>query len=824
MGIATSLLLALALFWVLAYRGARLWLWSLAAIAYFVVLNQFGPLGDTGFAIAMAITVALAALFNFTPLRRNIVTKPIFKAFKAVLPEMTDTEREALEAGDVWWEGEMFRGQPDWNKLLNFKRTQLTPEEQSFLDNETVELCRMLDEWQIQEDRDMPEEVWKYMRENKFFAMLIAKEWGGLGFSAYAQSCVVTRIATRSIVGAVTVMVPNSLGPGELLMHYGTQKQKEDMLPKLASGEWLPCFGLTGPEAGSDAGAIPDTGVVCMGEYEGEQTLGMRLNFSKRYITLAPVSDVVGLAIKLYDPEGLLGDKSKSDYGITCVLLPSDYPGVEIGRRHNPCNTPFMNGPINGHDIFVPIDFIIGGKEKAGGGWRMLVECLSAGRGISLPALATAASKATYRTTGAYARVRRQFKLPIGKFEGVQEASGRIAGYAYKLEATRSLTASAVDHCSPSVVTAIAKYHMTNMMRVLLTDAMDIHGGRGVMSGPRNYLQVAYQAVPIAITVEGANILTRNLMIFGQGAIRCHPYVFPEMEAARNDDLEEFDDLLWSHIGFSLNRGVRALTLGLTGGRLAQAPVGGPAAPYFRRLERMSSALAFTSDVTMAVLGGELKRKERLSARLGDVLSQLYMGSATLKYFHDEGGLAEDIPYMQWVLDDCLYEIDKAFTDFFANFPVKPVGAFLRFMTFPLGRSFKPAPDAVTSKLAEHMLSPSALRDRLTREMYIEHSTEDPIGRMELALDKLMDVEPLYNKFVRAVADGAAPLKFTLDEQLKACVDQDILSQDEAKQVAEFDALRVDAIIVDTFNEDWSKVTPAWAPHKAKPRRKAKAA
>lgn len=806
-----SIATGIGLFWLLAFRGAKLWLWTAAVVAYVLGLQQFGIISTTALQICLAVILPLAALFIIKALRRAIVTKPIFKTFKAVLPDMNDTEREALEAGDVWWEAEMFRGKPNWQKLLNFKRTQLTDEEQGFLDNETETLCAMLDDWQVQQDKDLPEEVWNYMREHKFFAMLISKQWGGLGFSAYAQSCVVTKIASRSLAASVTVMVPNSLGPGELLMHYGTQEQKEDMLPKLANGEWIPCFGLTGPEAGSDAGAIPDTGVICMGEHDGEQVLGMRLNFSKRYITLAPIADVVGLAIKLYDPDGLLGDATKTDYGITCVLLPSDHPGVEIGRRHNPCNTPFMNGPINGQDVFVPLDFIIGGRDKAGQGWRMLVECLSAGRGISLPALASAASKAAYRTTGAYSRIRRQFKTPIGKFEGVQEATSRIAGYTYKLEATRGLTASAVDHCSPSVVTAMAKYHMTDMMRTLLTDAMDVHGGRGVMAGPSNYLQSAYQAVPIAITVEGANILTRNLMIFGQGAIRCHPYVFPEMEAARNDDLLEFDELLWGHIGFSINRGVRALTHGLTGARFAKAPVDGPAKRYYQQLERMSAALAFTSDVTMGVLGGELKRKERLSARLGDVLSQLYMASATLKYFHDEGATVEDIPYMKWVLDDALAKIDQAFAEFYANFPVHPVAALMRFIAFPFGRSYKPVSDNLSSKLAEHMLKPSALRDRLTKELFLQRKDDDPIGVLELAFDKLVEIEPIYNRFVKAVAAGAAPMQFTLTEQLAACVEQDIISQTEADQIAEFDGLRLESILVDAFDHELKDVA-RWQP------------
>lgn len=813
MTITLSLLAGLALFWVLAYVGARLWIWTAAFLAFFVGLNLVGALGSFGLTVALAILLPVAALFNITPLRRSLVTKPIFKGFKAVLPDMTSTEREALEAGDVWWEGEMFRGKPDWDKLMRFKRTQLTPEEQSFLDNETEELCRMMDDWKVMEDKDLPDEVWTYMRENRFFAMLISKEWGGLGFSAYAQSCVVTKLATRSIVGAVTVMVPNSLGPGELLMHYGTEAQKKEFLPKLADGTLIPCFGLTGPEAGSDAGAIPDTAVVTKGEYNGEETVGLKLNFSKRWITLAPISDVVGLAVKLYDPDGLLGDPDKVEYGITCVLLPSDYPGVEIGRRHRPCETPFMNGPINGKDVFVPLDFIIGGRDKAGKGWRMLVECLSAGRGISLPALSAAAGKMAYRMTGAFGRVRRQFKTSVGQFEGVQEASSRIAGLTYKLEAVRGLTASAVDSCSPSVVTAIAKYHMTQMMRTVLTDAMDIHGGRGVMDGPRNYLSSAFRAIPIAITVEGANILTRNLMIFGQGAIRCHPYVFPEMEAARNDDLEEFDELLWGHVGFSLNRGVRALTLGLTGSALASSPVKGPTAKYFKSLERMSSALAFTSDVTMGVLGGELKRKERLSARLGDVLSQLYMASATLKYYHDEGEVAEDLPYVRWVLDDALYEIDKAFTEFFANFPNRVIGRFLRFMVFPTGRSYAAVSDRASGKLGNHILQPSALRDRLTQECFISTEPNDAVGRMELTFNTLVEVEPLYLKFYKAVAKGIAPMAFTVEEQLAVCQEKGLLTAEEVEKVAAYDTMRRDALLTDAFNKDWSKVMPVWQAH-----------
>lgn len=796
----TSLLVALAAIWLLAFMGASVAVWAAAAAVYTVVFGFEGTLNGFGL-FAGILTTAIFAFFA-SPLRVKLVTGPIFGWFKSVLPDMTSTEREALEAGDVWWEGEMFRGKPEWNKLLNFKRTQLTDEEQAFLNNETEELCKLLSEWDATVNKDISPEAWQYMRDKGFFGMLIGKAHGGLGFSAYAQSCVVTKIATRSITGAVTVMVPNSLGPGELLEHYGTPEQQKQWLPGLANGQEVPCFALTGPEAGSDAGAIPDVGIVCKKEVGGKDVLGMKITFSKRYITLAPVATVIGLALKLYDPDGLLGDKDKTDYGITCALIPRDTKGLNIGRRHYP-SSAFMNGPLQGKDIFVPIDAIIGGPEMAGKGWRMLVECLSAGRGISLPALSAASGKAAYRMTGAYSRIRRQFKTPIGKFEGVQEASGRIAGLNYRLEACRALTASAVDACSPSVVTAIAKFHMTEMMRTVLIDAMDIHGGRGVMMGPRNYLASGYQALPVAITVEGANILTRNLMIFGQGAIRCHPYVFPEMEAARADDLDEFDNLFWSHIGFTVNRGARALTLGLTRGLLAGAPVSGPTAKYYRDLTRHSSALAFVSDVTMSVLGGDLKRKERLSARLGDVLSHLYLASAALKFYHDEGQRAEDLPHMQWAVEDSLAEIDKAFNDFLRNFPIRPVAWVLRAFVFPpLSKRHEGPSDELTSNIAEYMLSPSEFRDRMTGLVYVGEEADDIMGRMDRALEICVKAEPAYNKFVKGVARGAAANCHDFESQLAACVEAGILNQDEADLVAEYEPLRVDAIITDDFTRE----------------------
>lgn len=797
--IATLAVIAVA--WVLAYVGAPLWLWTLLSAAAYAGAVYTGSVGLLG-AIALGVPLVVLAFLNVVPLRRALITRPVFGVFKKVLPEMSSTEREALEAGDVWLEGEMFRGRPDWSKLLSFSYTKLTREEQSFLDNEVEALCKLVDDWKLEfEDRDLPPAAWQYIKDHGFFAMLIKKEYGGLGFSAAAQSAVVTKLATKSITLAVTVMVPNSLGPGELLMHYGTEAQKQQWLPGLVKGTEIPCFGLTGPEVGSDATAMPDSGVVCYGEHEGKKVLGIKLNFSKRYITLAPVATVVGLAFNLRDPEGLLGDGKKSDYGITCALVPAKHDGIHIGRRHYP-GAAFMNGPIFGKDVFIPVEWIIGGPGKAGKGWRMLVECLSAGRGISLPALATAGGQAAYRMVGAYGRIRRQFRMAVGKFEGVQEATGRIAGNTYTLEAMRVLTASAVDHCAPSVVTAIAKYHMTETMRKVVADSMDVLSGRGVQQGPRNPLAMAYKATPIAITVEGANILTRNLMIFGQGAIRCHEYVFPEMEAARENDLPAFDKLLFGHIGFSINRGVRALTLGLSASALAKSPVAGPMAPYFKQFERFSAALAFSSDVTMGVLGGELKRKERLSARLGDVLSQLYIGCAVMKFFIENGQKEEELNYARWALDQCLFEIGKAFEGFFENFPVRFVSRVMRLAVFPLGNHYKPVSDALNAELADHMMEDSELRDRLSHLVFVNGGKDEAIGRIEHAFNLLLKAEAPYVKYFKAMSKGDLAGHDTAS-RLKEAVARGLLNPEEAQAVAEYDAARYDVILTDDFSAEY---------------------
>ena len=753
--------------------------------------------------ILFVLIVALAVVLGVTDIRRNLITKPVFAIFKKILPPLSDTEREAMEAGDVWWDGELFKGKPDWQKLHQIPKPQLSAEEQSFLDNEVETLLKMLDDYKIvQEQRDLPTDVWNYIKANGFFAMIIPKAYGGREFSAIANSTIVSRIATRSLTAAVTVMVPNSLGPGELLMHYGTQEQKDRWLPGLAAGKEVPCFALTGPEAGSDAGGIPDNGVVCKGQFEGKEVIGIRLNWDKRYITLAPVASVLGLAFKLYDPENLLGDKE--DIGITCALIPTSHEGVQIGDRHFPMNMAFMNGTTYGKDVFIPLDWVIGGPAYVGRGWRMLVECLSAGRGISLPALGTATGHLATRMTGAYAYVRQQFGLSIGKFEGVQESLGRIGGLTYSLEAMRVMTAGAIDlKLSPSVVTAIAKYHMTEMSRTLLNDSFDIHAGRAIQCGPKNYLAHGYMGVPISITVEGANILTRNLMIFGQGATRCHPYVLKELEAAANPDseagLKQFDELLMKHVGFALGNTFGALFQGLTGGLLNSSPVGGETAQYYKQLTRMSNGLALSADFSMLMLGGDLKRKEMLSARLGDVLSHLYIASAVLKFYEDNGRQVADLPFVHYSVQRNLYEIGRAFAGFFSNFPNRLVGKLLKGLVFPFGINYQLPDDEMAMQISDALLKPSVIRDRLTHLCYLGEGENDPTGSMEQAFLAVHAAQPLMKKIFQAQKDGKIARKLPLDVTINKAAEAGVLSAEEVTQLEQMNKLRFAAISVDSF-------------------------
>ena len=791
----------------LAYQRAAFWVWTLMAGLVLLTLAASVEPGPVWSGVIALLFLAPASVLNIPWLRRACVTAPALAAFRKALPPMSSTEREAIEAGTVWWDAELFAGNPNWDKLLAIRFPTLTADEQAFLDGPVEELCAMLDDWLITDSlRDLPEPVWRFLKDYRFFGMIIPEEYGGLGFSALAHSCVVVKIASRSVSAAVTVMVPNSLGPAELLLHYGTKAQKDQHLPGLANGSEIPCFALTGPEAGSDAGAIPDVGVVCRGEFDGEDIIGIRLNWDKRYITLGPVATLLGLAFKLHDPDNLIGDDGEP--GITVALIPTATPGVTIGRRHRPMDQAFFNGPNQGKDVFIPVDWIIGGPDMAGKGWMMLMESLAAGRSISLPALSTGSGKVASRVTGAYAAIRRQFKTPVGQFEGVQEALARIGGNAYLMEATRIMTAGAIDLGEkPSVISAIAKYHLTERMRQVVNDAMDIHGGRGICVGPRNYLAGAYQGVPIGITVEGANILTRSLIIFGQGAIRCHPYVLKEMEAAADSDpvssLREFDRNLFAHIGFTVSNAARAFVLGLTGARFISPPVPGSIGDYYRQFSRMSAALAISADVAMLLYGGRLKRLERLSARLGDVLSFLYLASAALKRFEDQGRQQADRPLLHWVCRDALHQIQTAFDELFGNLPNRLAGKLLRNLVFPTGLAYQAPNDANDRRVARLLLRPSAARDRLTDGIYLG-TAEDPIGRVEDALLKATAAESAMRKMQRAARTGALRGASTTDK-MDYALRTGIISERESLDLKAAETAREEAIRVDDFPRDLAR-------------------
>ena len=750
------------------------------------------------------LTVAIA--FSVKSLRLQLITHPLFLLIRNNLPPMSKTEKEALNAGDVWWEKELFCGNPHWQTLLNMGKPTLTPEEQAFIDNQTDTLCHLLNDWEITHRlHDLSPEAWAYIKKERFLGLVIPKEYDGLGFSALAHSTIVTKIATRSLSAAINVMVPNSLGPGELIHHYGTQAQKDYYLPRLARGEEIPCFALTEPGAGSDAAAIQDDGIVTKGMHHGKEVLGLKLTWDKRYITLAPIATVLGLAVKLYDPEHLLGNKE--NLGITLCLIPTNHPGVKTGQRHFPLGMAFMNGPTQGKEVFIPLEWIIGGPEKIGQGWRMLMECLSIGRAISLPAVSTATAHACFRTTSAYARVRKQFKLSIGAFEGVALQLAAIGAHSYLLEATRLMTVSAVDqHIKPTVASAITKYHLTEISRLIMNDSMDIHGGRGIQLGPRNYLGHGYMAIPIAVTVEGANILTRNLIIFGQGAFRCHPYLRQEMDLANEaltpSNLAAFDKLLVSHIGYTLNNAARAISLGVLTPFTLKSDTQ-PLKKYYRYLTHMSAALAFTADLTMLILGGQLKRKESLSARLGDVLSELYLASATLRYYHNNQCQSDDLPYVKWILQNALYRAQTAFSHFFENFPIKSLALLLRLWVFPMGRHFKKPSDELSLTIAKHMMKPSAMRDRVTQYCYMETTQTDPIYRVERAFLEVTAAETATQKLHQAMKKGLLLKTQHTDELVQEALAQHIITQEESVLLLQAHAASADAIQVDSFDPNY---------------------
>lgn len=758
--------------------------------------------------VLILLIVAGVALFAVPFLRINIVSNLVLRIFRKLLPQISQTEQEALDAGTVWWEGALFSGKPDWNQLLAYPKPELTPEEKAFLNGPVEQLCAMLDEWHITHERhDLPPHVWQFIRENRFFSLIIPKEYGGLGFSALAHSEVVMKISSRSNTAAVTVMVPNSLGPAELLLHYGTEEQKDHYLPRLANGSEIPCFALTGPDAGSDAGSIPDTGIVCRGVFDGQpDVLGIRINWEKRYITLGPVATLLGLAFRLYDPDGLLGNEK--EIGITLALIPTSTLGIQIGRRHYPLNGVFQNGPNSGKDVFIPMDWVIGGQDKVGQGWRMLMNSLSVGRSISLPATSVGAAKLSAWSSGAYGRVRVQFKLPIGYFEGVEEALARIAGNTYMMDAARVMTAGAVDLGEkPSVISAIVKYHLTERSRQIINDAMDIHGGKGICLGPSNYLARTYQQTPVGITVEGANILTRNMIIFGQGAIRAHPFTLREIDAAWDQDkkrgLRAFDEALTGHIVFTFRNAFHSLIYGFSTRLVKDIPqnVTHETVNYYRQLTRFSAAFALLTDIAMLKLGGALKRRERLSARLGDILSMMYLCSATLKRFEDDGRPAADLPLLHWSVQDALYRTQQAFHEFLLNFPVSRITrGLLRFIVFPRGMRCLPPADSLSHEVARLILTPGEVRDRLTAGIYLPEQDNEPLALLKKALACTIDCEPIEARLRQAVKDKA--ITAHEHEQINQALAQGIITSKEAASLEQMKTLRRRVIMVDDFPAD----------------------
>lgn len=810
-----SIVIQLFAIWAIFFFNLNRIIGSVITIAVAI----FTALILTPWALILGIPlIALSIIILFAPLRFNLITKPAYKTLANSMPSISTTEQEALEAGTSWWEKELFMGSPDWSQFEKYPYPTLSEEEQSFIDNEVELLCSMLNEWEIHHHlKDLPPEVWQFIKDKGFLGLIIPKSFGGKEFSSFAQSRIMSKIASRSLTTAVSCMVPNSLGPGELLMHYGTDAQKQQYLPGLAKGEEIPCFGLTSPEAGSDAGAIPDSGVVCYGEYEGAQVLGLRMNFSKRWITLAPIATVVGLAFKLYDPEGLLGDKNKTEYGITCALISASHAGVKIGARHFP-GSPFMNGTVEGEDVFIPIDWIIGGQGNAGKGWRMLMECLGVGRGISLPALATAAGEMSYLTVGAFAKIRQQFNISVGKFEGVQEATSEIASDAYMLEAFRYLVTCGLNQGgTPAVMTAMAKYYATETMRKVVNHGMDIAGGRAIQLGPRNFLALTYQAIPIAITVEGANILTRSLMIFGQGSMRCHPYLFEELQLLQSEDkanaVQKFDDLLFKHLAYTFNRGAKSFAYGWTGGS-SDAPqsVDQFTASYYKTINRFSANFALVSDMSLGLLAGDLKRKEMLSGRLADIHAHLFISTAILKFYEAGQKTEAEQLHAKLALQKAFLNIQEAFWGLFENFPAKLPAAFVKWICFPLGRVISKPDDELKQQVAELMMQEHPFREQLKHHVFYSTKADDVTGRLEHTFQILRTLEPLWDKFKKAESKG----KFTgltFEENIAQAIKEGFITESEAQQLLQYNAIRFDSMLTDVFDEDLNKDLPLSNPH-----------
>ena len=788
-----------------SYLKTNLKIWTGITATIMVLTTMNFTTGWFAVGIVWALFLALAIILNIKGIRQKLITAPFLGFYKKALPNLSETEKTALESGTVSWDGELFSGKPNFKKLHDIPAPQLSTDEQNFIDGPVAELCSMIDEYEINHVKgDMPEHVWKFIRENGFIGMIISKKHGGLGFSALGHSMVLQKLASRSVAVASTVAVPNSLGPAELLHQYGTKEQKEHYLPRLAAGKDIPCFALTGPSAGSDATSIPDTGVVCKKTFDGKKQLGVLLNFDKRYITLAPVATVVGLAFQMSDPDGLIGDTEH--LGITLALIPSDTKGVDIGNRHNPLDVMFMNGPVRGKDVFIPMSYLIGEEKMIGKGWMMLVECLSVGRAISLPSCSTGGAKMVAFATGAYARIRKQFNMPIGRFEGIEEALCEIAGLTYTCAATSTMTALAVDQGEiPAVPSAIAKMHATDMSRTIISHAMDIHGGKGIIMGPKNYLGKAWQGLPIWITVEGANILTRSMIIFGQGAIRCHPYVLKEMEAAnienKDERLNKFDKLLFNHIGYTISNGVRSFFMGLGLWRLERAPHDKFTKKFYAKITRYSAAFGLAADISMLTLGGSLKRKEKTSARLGDVLSHLYMASAVLKRYRDQGSNHADQSIVAFALHEHFYKIEQAFKMLTYNFPSKVVGFILRRLVLPLGTHELPAGDRLGHKAASLILNPNESRARLTDGIDKDISEFNVVMQMNETLKKVIDAEPLERRILKALKAGEINAIAPADQLVQA-LDKNIINDSEFKKLTDVRADVAEVIAVDDFPFD----------------------
>ena len=803
MSILTIVLLYLVGATLLAYFSASLVVSAYSSAIFLVLYLFFGQLSSL-VVVFLSFPIIILALLSQNNIRRNWVTAPLFKWYKKVLPKVSETEQVAIDAGTVWWEGEIFKGNPDWQKLLSSDAVKLTDEDKAFLDGPVEDLCRMVNAWDLNfKYADIPDDIVEFIKKNKFLGLIIPKEYGGMDLSPVAQVAVLTKIFSIGSVVGNYISVPNSLGPGELLVRYGTDEQKKHYLPRLANGDELPCFALTAPLAGSDATSIPDTGVICKGDWQGKEITGMRLNINKRYITLAPAASLIGLAFKLMDPDHLIG--KQDDYGITCALIPRETNGLEIGRRHYPIGDPFLNGPIKGTDIFVPLDFIIGGKEMAGQGWRMLIECLSTGRAISLPTISNSIAKNALAATGTYTRIRRQFGLPIAEFEGIQKPLARMAGFSYIINAATVQTASAISMgAKPAVPASILKYHCTEMARMSIIDGMDIQGGKAVMKGPKNMLSAAYESVPVAITVEGANIMTRSLMIFGQGAIRCHPFVLKEMQLATSEDdnaANEFDDLLCAHVRNSVRNSASAFIDAFTGSTFSCKDVPATTRKYYKYASRLSAAFAVVADVAMLTMQASLKKREMISARLGDLLSTLYLVSMVLKQYEDQGAPKDLKPVIDWACLYLFHQYQISMIEVLNNLPNRLAAWNLKLIIFPLGGHFHVPSDKLEQQVAALVTHPTDVRSRLIEGIYLTADENNQIGRLNAVLEQADQLEHLITRMRKAVKQNSLPEVLGLD-LINAAADKEIITSEEADQLREFDNKIMEIINVDDFAYD----------------------